>query len=322
MSLATASRVLNGSTRKVAESYRERVETAAGKLGYTPNLSAQATARGTSAMVALLVADIADPAGALLASGVARGAEEAGVVLTIAVTEHDPEREEKLVRALRGHRPRGLILAEARTRAPQGAELDQELQTFAGMGGRAVTVGGDGQAARNIALDDREGARALGAELAGMGYREAVVVAAPEGLRASDARAEGFAEGFEGGAGVVRDVRRTGFARDDGYAAARQLLSDGLSAGTLVFAVSDALAIGVMAAVRDAGREVGADIAVAGFDDVPAARDLRPGLTTVRVPLEELGYQALRAVVETDPDVSTPKLTLDVLVRESTPPRR
>ena len=72
VSLATASRVLNGSTRKVAESYRERVEAAAEKLGYTANLSAQATARGTSAIVALLVADIADPYFGQLASGVAR----------------------------------------------------------------------------------------------------------------------------------------------------------------------------------------------------------------------------------------------------------
>ncbi len=322
MSLATASRVLNGSTRKVAESYRERVEAAAEKLGYTPNLSAQATARGTSAMVALLVPDIADPASALLASGVARGAEEAGVVLTIAVTEHDPEREVRLVHALRGHRPRGLILAEARSGAPQGADLERELQAFADMNGRAVTVGGEEKTARSIALDDRAGARALGAELAGRGYREAVVVAAPAGLRASDARVEGFAEGFQSGGGEVREIRRSGFARDDGYAAARDLLADGLDAGTLVFAVSDAVAFGVMAAVQDAGREVGADIAVAGFDDIPAARDIRPGLTTVRVPLEEVGYRALRAVVETDPDASTPGLTLEVLVRESTPPRR
>src|SRR5690606_20105457 len=53
VSLATASRVLNGSTRKVADSYRERVETAAARLGYSANLSAQATARGTSATIAL-----------------------------------------------------------------------------------------------------------------------------------------------------------------------------------------------------------------------------------------------------------------------------
>ena len=69
----------------------------------------------------------------------------------------------------------------------------------------------------------------------------------------------------------------------------RSLLADGLAAGTLVFGISDVVAIGVMSAVRDAGRGVGADVAVAGFDDIATGRDIRPGLTTVRVPLEDLG---------------------------------
>ena len=62
VSLATASRSLNGSTRKVNEEYRQRVLEAAARLDYSPNLSAQAVARGTTTTVALLVADIADPA--------------------------------------------------------------------------------------------------------------------------------------------------------------------------------------------------------------------------------------------------------------------
>ena len=61
VSLATASRSLNGSTRKVNEEYRKRVLEAAARLDYSPNLSAQAVARGTTTTVALLVADIADP---------------------------------------------------------------------------------------------------------------------------------------------------------------------------------------------------------------------------------------------------------------------
>jgi len=100
LSLATASRVLNGSTRKVAEAYRERVEAAAAELGYTAHLSAQATARGTSAISALLVAEIADPYFAQIAAGVGRGAGDAGLGVTIASTE----REARLVRALRGQR--------------------------------------------------------------------------------------------------------------------------------------------------------------------------------------------------------------------------
>src|SRR4051794_28651125 len=60
VSQPTASRVLNGSSRKVAESYRERVLEAARELGYTPNLPAQAMARGTSRTIALVISLISD----------------------------------------------------------------------------------------------------------------------------------------------------------------------------------------------------------------------------------------------------------------------
>lgn len=321
VSLATASRVLNGSTRKVADSYRERVRSAAEKLGYTANLSAQATARGTAAIVALLVADIADPYFGQLASGVARGADEAGLVVTIAITERDPQREVKLVRALRGQRPRGLILAASRVDGPDAAGLRGELDAFAAMGGRVVVVGPGGGEARSVAVDNRGGASALGAELARLGYREAIVVAAPEGIRTSDDRVAGFSEGFGGAGGAVREIRRVGFTRDDGYAAAQELLAGDLSDGTLIFGISDVVAIGIMSAVRDAGRRVGDDIAVAGFDDIPTGRDVRPGLTTVRVPLEELGHRALTAATDPDWDDAEPALPLEVIVRGSTPPR-
>jgi LacI family transcriptional regulator len=73
--------------------------------------------------------------------------------------------------------------------------------------------------------------------------------------------------------------------------------------------------------VRDAGRQVGADIAVAGFDDIATGRDIRPGLTTVRVPLEDLGYRALHAAVDADWEPDPAPLPLEVIVRGSTPPR-
>jgi LacI family transcriptional regulator len=321
VSLATASRVLNGSTRKVAESYRDRVETAAEKLGYTANLSAQATARGTSAIVALLVADIADPYFGQLASGVARGADEAGLVVTIAITERDPQREVKLVRALRGQRPRGLILAASRVEGPDAAGLQGELDAFSNMGGRVVVVGPGGGAARSVTVDNRGGAAAPGAEVARIGYRDAIVIAASEGIRTSDDRLDGFSEGFAAGGGAVRDVRRAGFTRDAGYAATSELLTGDIPAGTVIFGISDVVAIGIMSAVRDAGRQVGADVAVAGFDDIATGRDIRPGLTTVRVPLEDLGYRALHAATDPEWHADAPQLPLEVIVRGSTPPR-
>ncbi len=109
------------------------MEAAAEALGYTANVSAQATARGRSPVIALLVADIADPYFGLIASGVARGADEQGLVVTVAITERDPAREARIVRALRGQRPQGLILAASRTQE-EGAETARELAEFTRLG--------------------------------------------------------------------------------------------------------------------------------------------------------------------------------------------
>lgn len=321
VSLATASRVLNGSTRQVAQSYRDRVEAAAEQLGYTANLSAQATARGTSAVIALLVADIADPYFGLLASGVARGADEAGLVVTVGITERDPDREVRIVRALRGQRPRGVILAASRTAHEIAPELAKELDLVASAGGRVVALGTGNDTVRAITIDNREGAEALGAAVAGRGYRQAIILATAEGVVTSDARLEGFTAGFTAGGGAEPRVYRGAFTREAGAQLMAEAIADGVEPGTVVFGISDVVAIGALTAVREAGREPGTDIALCGFDDIPTGRDVTPALTTVRVPLEEVGYQALRAAVDADWQPGAATLPLEVLLRDSTPPR-
>ncbi|MEL5990796.1 LacI family DNA-binding transcriptional regulator [Microbacterium phosphatis] len=318
VSLATASRVLNGS-RKVAENYRVRVQAAAERLGYTANLSAQTTARGTSAVVALLVADIADPYFGQLAAGVTRAAEAAGLITTIAITDRDAERELRLVRTLRGQRPRGIILATSRD-ASDPAPLARELEAAVAHGARVVTLGAGVAGSQVVPIDNLAGARALGTAVAGLGYRSAVVIAAAEGVRTSDDRVAGFTEGFTTAGGSAPRVVRAGISRDAGYTAAAALLAEGLDEGTLLFGISDVVAIGAISAVRDAGRVPGADIAIAGFDDIAAGRDIVPGITTVTVPLEALGAQALEAAVSDDWDGAA-ALPLEVVLRDSTPRR-
>ncbi|MDJ0334055.1 LacI family DNA-binding transcriptional regulator [Salinibacterium sp. G-O1] len=320
VSLATASRVLNGSTRKVAESYGDRVRSSAELLGYSANLSAQATAKGTSAIIALLVADIADPYFGLLASGVAHGADEAGLVVTIAITERDAEREIRLVRALRGQRPRGLILAASRRAETTDPRLKHELDALTAGGGRIVTVGPGGGDFPAVLIDNRGGARALGVALAARGYRSAIVLGALEGVRTSDDRIEGFSEGFRSGGGDISRVIRGGFDREGGTSAMDEALAGGVAPGAVVFGISDVIALGAVSAIRKAGREVGADIAVAGFDDIPTGKDVTPALTTVHVPLTQVGHEALRAVLD-DSWVSGETIILEVLLRESTPQR-
>jgi len=326
VSLATASRVLNGSERKVAEAFRERVERVADALGYTPNVSAQATARGRSPVIALLVADIADPYFGQIAAGVARGADERGLVVTIAITERDPERENRILRALRGQRPQGLILAASRAEHPDSVG-PSELEAFERFGGRVVSFGEDPggdpagdageHAARSIVLDNAGGAEELGRRMAALGYRTAIGIGAAEGVRTSDDRLGGFTRGFTSGGGQVERVLRGDFRRESGAALMAEALEQGVAPRTLVFGMSDVVALGAISAIRAAGREVGADIAVCGFDDVPASGDVTPALTTVRLPLNDAGYQAFRAIV--DEDWTQAPLPVEVVVRGSTP---
>ena len=180
-----------------------------------------------------------------------------------------------------------------------------------------VTFGGAGGDGRHVEIDNTAGAEALGRRMAELGYRSAVAIAAAEGVRTSDDRLAGFRAGFEAGGGAVDRVLRGDFRKESGAALMAQALADGVDEGTLVFGLSDVVAIGAMSALRDAGRAAGADIAVCGFDDVPSSIDVTPALTTVRVPLSDVGYQAFRATV--DADWEQPPLPLEVVVRDSTP---
>ncbi|QEO13751.1 LacI family transcriptional regulator [Agromyces intestinalis] len=329
VSLATASRALNGSTRKVNEEYRTRVLAAAARLDYSPNLSAQAVARGASTTVALLVADIADPYFSSIAAGVVAEADLERLIVTMAATERDPERELELVRALRGQRPRVMILASSRrTDEPTDGPLAEELAAYERAGGRVVLISRNEYALRTVLLDNRAGAAALATALAGLGYRRFAVVTAGEGLRTAGDRLAGFRDGLAAAGIELRDtdVVRGEFTRDGGYAATTALLERGLNGVEVVFAVNDVMAVGALSAIRDAGLEPGADLAVAGFDDIATVRDVTPPLTTVRVPLEQIGRRALRLALD-DADASGPAspatapdaVPTEVVIRASTP---
>lgn len=327
VSLATASRALNGSARKVAEPYRIKVLEAATRLRYSPNISAQAVARGSTNTVALLVADITDPYFSAIAAGVVHAAEEAGLIVTMSVTERRPERELEIVGALRGQRPRILILAGSRVAgAETAAALATELAEFEANGGRVVFISQEPGPFDAVLLANRDGARALATALAERGYRAPAVITGQVSLLTARDRLDGFTEGMAA-AGVAIDparVYRAEFTRDGGYDAAQRMIAAGLDDIDMVFAVNDVMAVGAMSALRDAGIRVPEQVAVAGYDDIQAVRDVTPPLTTVRVPLEEVGRQALAlALADRTPGAAPASTAIGstVVLRESTPAR-
>ena len=331
VSLATASRALHGGAgRTVGPEMRARVQAAAAELNYSPNANARAIVQGSTTTVGLIVHDIADPSAAALASGVMAAAGERDLIVTIASTLSDPFTEIRHVEALRRQRARAVILAGSRFTDTESADrLAEELVGFSVGGGSVAVIGQPTLPLNTISIDNAGGAARLARALVSLGYRRCAVLAGPEALVTSEDRLSGFRQGLSG-AGVElpeENVIGAQFTRDGGYVAMTELLDREIDV-EVVFAVNDMMAVGATAALRDQGYRVPGDMAVAGFDDISMLRDIRPALTTVRLPLVDIGRRALHLALDAAPSGSDAALSPvvvsvhgDVVIRDSTPPR-
>lgn len=322
VSLATASRAFNGSTRKVREDLLLRVLAAAAKLDYSPNAQAQAMARGRTNVVGLLVHDIADPYFSSIAAGVIQAADEHHLLVTLGSTMRRPERELDYLAGLRGQRGRAAILAGSRVDKPElMVALNKEIRAFEGSGGRVVVIGQRRMPVDTVVIENRSGAKALATELTAIGYRRFAILAGPRTLLTARDRLQGFKESLSKAGLPAPIVIHGEFTRNGGYDAMRNVL-DAKQRVDAVFAVNDVMAVGAMAACRDRGLQLPNDMALAGFDDIATLRDVDPGLTTVRLPLEDMGAAALELVVTADgPEPRLRRIKGEVIVRASTPKR-
>ena len=320
VSLSTASRALNGSRdRVVRPDLQAKALQAARELNYVPNAAAQTMARGHSMAVALIVNDIRDPYFSSIAAGVIKTASESGYIVTLSTISYDREALVPLIHAIRQQRPEALLIAGSLWDEESYLhEVREALEDFQASTGSAICcIGQSHLGFHSVTMKNRAGSSALGSALAGQGFRTAAVLAGP-GLHMTAAkRTQGFVEGFSTGGVVIAEVHGD-FTRDGGYEAMTTVLGmDPLP--EVVFAVNDVMAVGALAAARDTGVSVPADIAVAGFDDIPTLRDVSPALTTVRVPMELLGTTAVNLALQppgTDPTTVT--LTTTPVFREST----
>ncbi|MBO1752471.1 LacI family DNA-binding transcriptional regulator [Actinotalea sp. BY-33] len=326
VSLATASRAINGSAnRTVRADLRERVLAAAERLRYSPDANAQAMARGRTTSLGLILHDIADPYFSSIAAGVGLAAERADLALTLASTQHDPTREPRFVDVLTRQRARAIIVAGGRRDDDETNDaMRTALANFRHSGGSVALIGQPLLDVDTVVIANHSGAAALARALHAHGYRRFGVLGGPTDHLTARDRLTGFREALEElGCPLAEEaVASCAFTRDGGYDGMTRLLRDGPPVD-VVFAVNDVMAVGAMAAARDLGVRVPRDVGVAGFDDIVTLRDITPALTTVRVPLVDVGIAATElalAAPATEPRLVHVEGT--VVLRESTPPRR
>lgn len=324
VSMATASRVLNGSTRSVRSVLRQRVIEAAQDLHYVPNAHAQALVRANTSLVGVIVHDVSDPYFSEIVRGIQEVASQSGRLVTICNSYRDPVRELEYVRLLHAQRVDALILAgSGLDERDYSREMARQIESFTASGHRVVFIGRHQLTGDAVLPDNVGGARAIACLLAEYGHREIGVIGGPPLLTTSRDRLESFRAGLrECGIALPPDrVISCDFSRDGGAQAAIAML-DRHPQLTAIFALNDVMAVGALSALRLRGLRVPDDIAVAGFDDIPLASDVTPTLTTVRVPMVELGRRALELALQPGgTELRVEHLATTVIVRDSLRPR-
>jgi LacI family transcriptional regulator len=299
VSPATASRVINGSPKPVDESLRLRVVKAVEELRYVPNAQARMLARAERGAVGVIVHDVSDPYFAEITRGLQRVATDRGTLLVICNSYRDPVRERECVELLSAQRVAAIVLAGSGYHDPKATKaLDASLRHYEDGGGRVAVIGRHEHIGDAVQPANADGARLVAEYLYELGHRVIGIIAGPKELTTTTDRLDGLRSA--GRSLPARRVAHADFTRDGGARAAAQLLDDNPTI-TALAAQNDSMAIGALAVARARGLRVPEQLSVVGFDDMPVAQDVTPALTTVRLPLVDMGARALTLALGTHP---------------------
>ena len=325
VSIATVSRVLNGSPR-VSQATRERVFDVAQELGYQPNASAQNLARQNTRVVAAVVPAMTSPFYMEVLRGVQDRLDASDYDLVVHTSRTLDKVDGALGRAVRRGSSDGLLLVstpvtEARAELLRGA-------------GPVVLVDQAHDAFDAVTVDNRRGGSEAVHHLAARGHERIGIVlpvreSAPARERhagALDALAElGLAPDERLVVWADWDHNEHGYTRNAGYLGMQTLLArfadDPAGAPTGVFVAADVLALGALRAAREAGLDATSTaFDVVGFDDIASSAYV--GLTTLRQPMAEMGTHAaerlLRRLAEPDLSPAHTVYAPTLVVRETT----
>jgi DNA-binding LacI/PurR family transcriptional regulator len=316
----TVSRVINNASG-VKPSTRRAVQRAIDELNYVPNLAARSLAGRRADAVALVMTQtdwrlFGEPFFSEVARAVGDALTEAGVQLMLTLVRTDEERQ-RLVEYVRGGRVDGALLMSV----PAGDRLPDML---ADAGLPTVLLGRRSADERvtYVDADNIGGARAAVGHLARSGRSAIATITGPPEMYVAQCRLRGYREALEdaGLDEVASLVVQGDFTEASGRRAMAGLIAEHPEVDA-VFAASDSMAAGALAALHAAGRRVPEDVAVVGFDDFELAVQTEPALTTVRQPMEEIGRTMVRLLLEEmdQPEVAWRHVTLrtQLVVRDS-----
>jgi len=285
VSIATASRVLAGSDHPVAKETQLRVLKAAEELEYQPNLVARSLRTEQTYTIGIIVENILSPFIPPIIRGIQARLELDGYFGIIINAGWDPEVEAEAIQTLSKRQIDGIIFVESCIRSSdEVSKLADKPHVFVHRLFSSLSP-------NSVVPDDLHGARLAARHLAHLGHRRIAFINGPEGWDATINRMAGYQEELAAW-GIPFDaalVQRGDWEVQSGYLAAKNLM--GLKERpTAIFAGNDLMALGAIYAIQEAGLRVPEDVALVGYDDRDLSGFVRPAITTIRMPCEEMGY--------------------------------
>lgn len=292
VSISTVSRVLNSSTAVNPEKSR-RVLEAVKRLRYRPNPFIHGLIGRSTSSVGMLVPHLRDEYYGSVVTGIESELRAAGMHMLCALGHRDNREEAAALELFRERRVDGLILLDA--------ELpDAEVLSLGERGTPLVLVSRflPELADHCVRLDNVLGGRLATQHLLDLGHRRIAYITGPLSQPDTRARLQGYHDALRG-ASLEPDsalvLEAEPYNQAGARIAAQRLL--GHASFTAVFASNDLLAMGIVAALHDAGVAVPKGVSVVGFDDRSIAAHTVPTLSTIRYPMVEMGERAARHLI-------------------------
>jgi LacI family transcriptional regulator len=292
---STISRVANNDpSLRIAQATRSRIEALLRETEYRPNGIARGLKLRQTLVWAVVIPDITNPFFGALFRGIEDGALPRGYNVLLCNTDGSPERQRSHLQSLTARRVDGVILASTVLKDPAVRWLRHQGIPYV-----LVNRFSDEALDPFVGSDDVTGARLATQHLVGLGHVRIAHLAGQTSVSTGVQRRRGYQAALaEAGLGFDPELLvDAGFTEDGGARNTERLL--GLKhPPTAIFAVTDMTAVGAYAAARRLGIRIPEDLAIVGYNDIPLAGRLIPGLTTVHVPIHELGSAAARMLFD------------------------
>jgi DNA-binding LacI/PurR family transcriptional regulator len=278
----TASRVARGS-EKVRPETRDRVLAVMTQLGYSPNHAARALRGGSFGVIGVVAHQLHRTGESRTVEAVVEAARRVGYSVGLVDVE-SPSTEDvsAAVHRLAHQSIDGLVIIRAEDGTPATLALPPGLPVVVSdsrfVGHHPV-----------VSTDHRRGTQLAVEHLLALGHNTVHHLGGPQDSGSANVRAEAWREALRAAGRDIPPVLRGDWSPESGYAVGREVAHDPTI--TAVFAANDEMAVGLLAALRDAGRRVPGDVSVIGFDDIPLTGFLSPALTTVRQDFDRIGRE-------------------------------